>query len=69
MTLVTHGAHGRPESYLGPVLREEFGDCVDWSYVEQCEYGGHVHRVQKVYSQASDMQDWGIPRGCESLLG
>ena len=40
VNLVTHGAHGRPESYLGPALREEFGDGVDWSYVEQCGCGG-----------------------------
>ena len=46
VNLVTHGAHGRPESYLGPVLHEEFGDQVDWSYIKQCGCGGHVLRVR-----------------------
>lgn len=45
VNLVTHGSHGRPESYLGPVLDEEFGESVDWSYIEQCGCGGHVLRV------------------------
>ncbi|MFC6837911.1 CGCGG family putative rSAM-modified RiPP protein [Halomarina ordinaria] len=44
VTLVTHGAHGRPDSSLGPVLHETFGDGIDWSYVKQC--GGHVLRVR-----------------------
>ncbi|ELZ32489.1 hypothetical protein C474_06697 [Halogeometricum pallidum JCM 14848] len=45
VNLVTHGAHGRPEEYLGPILGEEFGELVEWSYVEQCGCGGHVLRV------------------------
>ncbi|MDS0300256.1 CGCGG family rSAM-modified RiPP protein [Halogeometricum sp. S1BR25-6] len=46
VNLVTHGAHGRPEEYLGPALREAFGGGVEWSYVEQCGCGGHVLRVR-----------------------
>ena len=46
VNLVTHGAYGRPESYLGPVLREEFGDRVDLSHVERFGCGGHVLRVR-----------------------
>ncbi|MBX0295166.1 CGCGG family rSAM-modified RiPP protein [Haloarcula nitratireducens] len=46
VNLVTHGAHGRPESYLGPVLHARFGDSVDWTYVDRCGCGGHVLRVR-----------------------
>jgi putative CGCGG family rSAM target protein len=43
VNLVTHGAHGHPETYLYDVL-EETGD-VTFEYVEQCGCGGHVTRV------------------------
>ncbi|WP_158059239.1 CGCGG family putative rSAM-modified RiPP protein [Halorussus halophilus] len=46
VNLVTHGAHGRPDSYLVEVLAEKFGDDIECSYVKQCGCGGHVLRVQ-----------------------
>ncbi|WP_053948827.1 CGCGG family putative rSAM-modified RiPP protein [Halolamina sediminis] len=45
VNLVTHGEHGHPETYLYDVLDDEFGDDVEWEYVEQCGCGGHVLRV------------------------
>ena len=45
VNLVTHGDHGHPETYLYDALDREFGDAVDWEYVEQCGCGGHVVRV------------------------
>lgn len=42
VNLVTHAAHGHPESYLYDVL-DEFD--VDYEYVDQCGCGGHVVRV------------------------
>jgi putative CGCGG family rSAM target protein len=45
VNLVTHGDHGHPETYLYEVLDEEFGDAIDYEYVEQCGCGGHVVRV------------------------
>jgi putative CGCGG family rSAM target protein len=46
VNLVTHGDHGHPETYLYDALDAEFGDGVDWAYVEQCGCGGHVTRVR-----------------------
>ncbi|MFB6202458.1 MAG: CGCGG family rSAM-modified RiPP protein [Halorhabdus sp.] len=43
--LVTHEEHGHPSTYLYPVLKEEFGDEVDWEYICQCNCGGHIVRV------------------------
>ncbi|WP_225335587.1 CGCGG family putative rSAM-modified RiPP protein [Halomicrobium urmianum] len=45
VNLVTHEAHGDPESYLYPRLDDAFGDAVDYEYVSQCGCGGHVTRV------------------------
>jgi putative CGCGG family rSAM target protein len=45
VNLVTHGDHGHPDGYLHEALESEFGDGVDWEYVEQCGCGGHVTRV------------------------
>jgi len=45
VNLVTHGDHGHPEEYLFPHLDEQFGDDVDFEYVEQCGCGGHVTRA------------------------
>ncbi|KPN32194.1 putative rSAM target protein, CGCGG family [Halolamina pelagica] len=45
VNLVTHGEHGHPETFLYDALDREFGDDVDWEYVEQCGCGGHVVRV------------------------
>jgi putative CGCGG family rSAM target protein len=45
VNLVTHADHGHPETYLYDALADEYGDAVDWSYVEQCGCGGHVVRV------------------------
>jgi len=45
VNLVTHGEHGHPETYLYDALDAEFGDDVEWEYVEQCGCGGHVLRV------------------------
>lgn len=43
VNLVTHKAHGHPETYLYDALRERFGDSdVHWEYIEQCGCGGHV---------------------------
>ncbi|MFC7248432.1 CGCGG family rSAM-modified RiPP protein [Halomicroarcula sp. GCM10025324] len=46
VNLVTHAAHGHPESYLFPVLDERFGARIEYDYVQQCGCGGHVTRVQ-----------------------
>jgi putative CGCGG family rSAM target protein len=45
VNLVTHGDHGHPGEYLFAALEAEYGDRVDWEYVEQCGCGGHVVRV------------------------
>ena len=45
VNLVTHGEAGHPAEYLYSALKEEFGDGVQWEYVEQCGCGGHVTRV------------------------
>jgi putative CGCGG family rSAM target protein len=44
VNLVTHEAHGHPESYLYPVFEAEF-DSLDWSFVDRCGCGGFVTRV------------------------
>lgn len=44
VNLVTHAAHGHPETYLYEVLDERLDD-VTYEYVEQCGCGGHVTRV------------------------
>lgn len=45
VNLVTHGNHGHPSEFLFEALAAEFGDDVEWEYVEQCGCGGHVTRV------------------------
>lgn len=45
VNLVTHGAHGHPESSLFEFLDGRFGDEIDYEYVRQCGCGGHVTRV------------------------
>jgi putative CGCGG family rSAM target protein len=45
VNLVTHGAHGHPETYLYDALDAEYGEQVTWEYVDQCGCGGHVVRV------------------------
>ncbi|MFW5918876.1 MAG: CGCGG family rSAM-modified RiPP protein [Halanaeroarchaeum sp.] len=45
VNLVTHGAHGHPESYLYEPLAEHFGDRIAVEYVDQCGCGGHVTKV------------------------
>lgn len=45
VNLVTHGDHGNPDEYLFAVLHDEFGEDIDYEYVEQCGCGGHVTRV------------------------
>jgi putative CGCGG family rSAM target protein len=44
VNLVTHAAHGHPETYLYPALDERLDDA-RYEYVEQCGCGGHVTRV------------------------
>jgi len=44
VNLVTHGAHGHPETYLFDAL-DEHAPASTWEYVEQCGCGGHVTRV------------------------
>ena len=44
VNLVTHAAHGHPETYLYDALGERLDD-VTYEYVEQCGCGGHVTRV------------------------
>jgi len=44
VNLVTHGAHGHPETYLYDALDEAYDD-VEYEYVDQCGCGGHVVRV------------------------
>ncbi|QIO24016.1 CGCGG family rSAM-modified RiPP protein [Haloarcula sp. JP-L23] len=46
VNLVTHEAHGHPETYLYDPLRERFGDRVDLTYVDQCGCGGYVVRAR-----------------------
>ena len=45
VNLVTHGDHGRPETYLWDELEAAFED-IDLEYVDQCGCGGHVTRVR-----------------------
>lgn len=45
VNLVTHGEHGHPETYLYDALDREYGDELDWEYIEQCGCGGHVLRA------------------------
>ena len=45
VNLVTHEAHGHPESYLTGPLEHRYGDAISWAYVQQCGCGGHVLRV------------------------
>lgn len=48
VNLVTHGDHGRPETYLWEELEAEFEDAdvdLEIEYVDQCGCGGHVTRV------------------------
>jgi putative CGCGG family rSAM target protein len=45
VNLVTHGDHGHPATYLFDALEAEYGDRVEYEYVEQCGCGGHVVRV------------------------
>jgi putative CGCGG family rSAM target protein len=45
VNLVSHADHGHPETYLYEALDAEFGEEVEWEYVDQCGCGGHVLRV------------------------
>ncbi|MFB6093266.1 MAG: CGCGG family rSAM-modified RiPP protein [Haloquadratum sp.] len=45
VNLVTHSAHGHPETYLYDALAASHGDAVEWEYIQQCGCGGHVVRV------------------------
>lgn len=49
VNLVTHGAHGHPETYLYDALaaaeREELSADLEWEWVARCGCGGHVTRV------------------------
>lgn len=45
VNLVTHSAHGHPETYLCDALEDEYED-IDWDYVQRCGCGGHVLRVR-----------------------
>ena len=45
LNLVTHGDHGHPETYLYDALDAEYGERIEWEYVDQCGCGGHVVRV------------------------
>ena len=46
VNLVTHGDHGRPETYLWDELEDEFEDAdLEIEYVDRCGCGGHVTRV------------------------
>jgi putative CGCGG family rSAM target protein len=46
VNLVTHSDHGHPETYLYERLAAEYGDDLDWEYVDQCGCGGYVTRVE-----------------------
>lgn len=45
VNLVTHGDHGHPETYLYDALDAEYGDRIEWEYVDRCGCGGYVVRV------------------------
>ena len=48
VNLVTHGDHGRPETYLWDELEAAFDDAdvdLEIEYVDRCGCGGHVTRV------------------------
>ncbi|MFB6097396.1 MAG: CGCGG family rSAM-modified RiPP protein [Haloferacaceae archaeon] len=45
VNLVTHGEHGHPETYLYPALAAEYGDDLEWEFVDRCGCGGYVTRV------------------------
>jgi putative CGCGG family rSAM target protein len=41
VNLVTHSAHGHPETYLYEAL-EASDENLEWEYVQQCGCGGHL---------------------------
>ena len=43
VNLVTHGDHGHPRVHLFDALGDEYGDDIEWHYVEQCGCGGPRH--------------------------
>lgn len=45
VNVVTHVNHGHPGEFLFQALTDEFGDDLQWEYIEQCGCGGHVTRV------------------------
>lgn len=45
VNVVTHANHGHPSEFLFQALTDEFGDELEWEYVEQCGCGGHVTRI------------------------
>jgi putative CGCGG family rSAM target protein len=45
VNLVTHADLGHPEEFLYERLNTEYGDGIEWEYVDQCGCGGHVTRV------------------------
>ncbi|MFB6118029.1 CGCGG family rSAM-modified RiPP protein [Halosegnis sp.] len=44
VNLVTHDAHGHPETYLYETLAAECDDAT-WEFVDRCGCGGYVTRV------------------------
>ena len=46
VSLVSHGDHGHPETYLYERLREAF-PAAEVEYVSQCGCGGHVTRLHR----------------------
>lgn len=45
VNLVTHAEHGHPGEYLYEHIEAEYGDDVDYEYVQQCGCGGHVTKA------------------------
>ena len=45
VNLVTHEAHGHPETYLYPALETSLAEDVAVEFVDRCGCGGYVTRV------------------------
>ncbi|HKJ58120.1 MAG TPA: CGCGG family rSAM-modified RiPP protein [Halobacteriales archaeon] len=47
VNLVTHEAHGHPESYLHPALEAALDEDASVEFVDRCGCGGYVTRVRR----------------------
>lgn len=45
VNLAVSDAHGHPDAYLLPYLKEQLGDNLRIQFIDQCGCGGYVYRV------------------------